>query len=178
MRKKKNKKKPLSIIEDSSLGKIGKHLEQINKNVKEHSKKNFHNSTGVLECENDLVKCIDCFYYSYNFYECDWYRENKCTYKCKGFKRSIDSFGFIDINKIKHHKISDQEKKDRKKVDKYLKFAEKVDKIYEDELKRINEIKRQELIVQRIKELKEAEEQEREQEPEIKQRYRNIKSLI
>lgn len=178
MRKKKNKKKALSILEESSLGKIGKHLSQMNEGVKEHATGNKHTIGHVLECENDIIKCTDCFYYGYNFFECEWYRENKCTFKCKGFKRSIDSFGFIDINKIKHHKITDQEKKNRKKVDKYLKFAEKLDKIYEDELKRIKEIKRQELIAQRVKELKEAEEQEREQEPEIKQRRRDIKSLI
>ncbi|MCK9441759.1 MAG: hypothetical protein M0Q13_10090 [Methanothrix sp.] len=178
MKKKKIKKKQLSIIEDSSLGKINNHLTDIKKSVKQHSTGNDHVIGHVLECENNLVKCTDCFYYSYNFFECEWYRENKCTFKCKGYKRNLEAFGFIDINKFKHHNITRQEKKNRRKIDKYLKFAENIDKIYEDELEKINEIKREKLIAQKIKELKELEEQEKEAEPEVKQKRRDIKSLI
>jgi len=174
--KKKKVEKKLSMKELSSLNKIDKEFSQIDIKVKKHATTNIHASAGLLECESDVVQCEFCFWERYSFFECDWFRENKCTYKCNFYSRNIDTIGFVDTNKIKHHKISNEEIKSRSKIKKYIRLAEKIDEVYEIEEEKIRKKKEEELVKQRMQELKEQEKEEK--ELDIKNKRRNLKSLI
>ena len=179
MKNKKEEKKRLSTIEESSLGKLTKELGSTKSSVKDNAVRNQHNSPGLMECEKDIVRCTFCFWEKEGWEGCKWFRDNKCTSKCKSFENSIDSLGFIDINKVKHHKISNEEKVFKRKVRKYINFAETIDSIYEEELKKINDRKKEELVKQKIQEMRENEKEEVQEEPDdTKQRRKNIKSLI
>lgn len=175
MKKKKNKKK-LSVKELSSLNKIGKEFAEINANIKKHGTANIHAGFGLLECESDVLQCEVCFWEKHNFFECDWFRENKCTYKCNFYSRNVDTIGFVDANKIKHHKVSKEEASIRSKVKKYIRFAEKIDEVYEIEEEKIRKKKEEEMVKQRMQELKEQELEEK--ELDTKNKRRNLKSLI
>lgn len=174
--KKKKVEKKLSIKEQKSLNKIDKEFTQTNINVKKHATNNAHSSAGLLEYESDITQCEFCFWDRYSFFECDWFRENKCTYKCNFYSRNVDTIGFVDVNKVKHQKISNEETKIRSKVKKYIKLAEKIDEVYEIEQEKIRKKKEEELVKQRMQELKEQELEEK--EIDIKSKRRNLKSLI
>ena len=165
--RKKNIKKPRSIKEESAYGKL---------DIKKHKTINVHKSHKLLETENDIVKCVDCFFKKELLLGCNWLRKNKCTFKCKRYKKSIDSFGFVDINKVKHQRITTEEDRFRKNLRKYMHIAEDIDNVYEEEKEKIRVQKRKEMIAQKIKELKELDTVE--QEPNIKEKRRNLKSLI
>lgn len=174
--KKKKTKKPLSIKEENATGKLGNQLSKIITDVKKHKTINQHKSHKLLESENDIVKCVDCFFKTELLDGCDWFRENKCTFKCKRYKKSIEQFGFVDINKVKHHNISPEEDRFRKNLKKYMHIAEHINEIYEEEQEKIRQKKRKEMIAQKIKEMKEMDKVE--QEPDIKEKRRKLKSLI
>lgn len=176
MRKKKKIKKPRSIKEESAYGKLDTKLSKTFSDVKKHKTINVHKSHKLLESENDIVKCVDCFFKKELLLGCNWLRENKCTFKCKRYKKSIDSFGFVDINKVKHQRITTEEDRFRKNLRKYMHIAEDIDNVYEEEKEKIRVQKRKEMIAQRLKELKELDTVE--QEPDIKEKRRNLKSLI
>ena len=104
-----------------------------------------------------------------------WLKENKCSNKCKGYKKSVNCLNAVDINKVKNYTtISDIQL--QKKLKKYLPIAERIDNVLKEEEFALAEEKKMKLIKQKLEELEGL--KEKNDSLDIKSNYRNINSLI
>lgn len=132
----------------------------------------------LLESEIDASFCDDfCIFTEYSEL-CKWYKENKCSSKCKGRVLSYRQLG-VDSRKIKYSPTEDEIAL-RKKLRKYLSVAEEID---EERVRKEKEAERErkKKQVDELAELLLADTQEEEVEAKdvVKQpKYSNLKSLI
>lgn len=140
-RKKKPTKKQLRIRKKiRSVGEKLTDLKDSTKGIKGGITKGYVKGPDKLESEWDETLCESSCIFKGQSELCDWYRENKCSSKCKGRVLSYHQLG-VDSRKIKYFATED-EKQLKKKINNYLGVAEQID---EEVVKQEKEMEKQRL---------------------------------
>jgi|WetSurMetagenome_2_1015567.scaffolds.fasta_scaffold402077_2 hypothetical protein len=177
---KKKKEKELTPKEEAVFNKVGEQLSVLKEKVRKNKgvkRTNFN----LFEFEHGVCRCEWCMLMADNFDYCIWARENSCTERCRGFKKSIGYVGMVDSKRYKHDDLNDFNVRLRKKLTQYFPIAEKIHETLIREKERIEKEERKKLMEQRIKEMKELMEEDKEESNNVKEvetKRRNLKSLI
>lgn len=174
MRKKKKQESP----------KIERQLKNINKkmsilkNDTKDIKGSVYKGVPLLESEIAASFCDDfCIFSNYNGI-CKWYKDNKCSSKCKGRVLSYKQLG-VDSRKLKYS-ASEDEVELRKKLKRYLSISQTIDdEIVQKEKEAARDNKKKQLEELAMLLLADtAEDEEIEEEIIKKPKYSDLKSLL